>query len=160
LASTTWKEIAELLGIAAIVASLIFVGLQMKQSQEIAIAAQYHDRAALAVDAFNQQIDSGMLPLWGTFLDEKHYPTMSVEQRGHLYLWGTIYLTQADNHYFQYQSGFMEEEAWQAQYGTLKRVVRNPRSPVLPVLEKAQTQFRASFVVLINQIAKESDDQL
>jgi hypothetical protein len=40
-----WKDIAELIGIAAIVASLLFVGLQMKQSQEIAIAAQYHDRA-------------------------------------------------------------------------------------------------------------------
>jgi hypothetical protein len=31
-----WKNIAELAGIAAIVASLIFVGLQMKQEQEIA----------------------------------------------------------------------------------------------------------------------------
>ena len=30
-----WNEIAELIGIAAVVASLIFVGLQMKQAQEI-----------------------------------------------------------------------------------------------------------------------------
>ena len=36
-----WKSIAEALGIAAIVASLIFVGLQMRQSQEIAIAETY-----------------------------------------------------------------------------------------------------------------------
>jgi hypothetical protein len=36
-----WKSIAEGLGIAAIVASLIFVGLQMRQSQEIAIAETY-----------------------------------------------------------------------------------------------------------------------
>ncbi len=33
-----WKDIAELIGIAAIVASLIFVGLQMRQDQSIAIA--------------------------------------------------------------------------------------------------------------------------
>jgi hypothetical protein len=33
-----WKDAAELIGIAAIVASLIFVGLQMKQAQEIANA--------------------------------------------------------------------------------------------------------------------------
>ena len=32
-----WKDIAELFGIAAIVASLVFVGLEMKQSQEIAL---------------------------------------------------------------------------------------------------------------------------
>lgn len=36
--SRDWKEIAELIGIAAIVASLIFVGLQMKQAQDIAQA--------------------------------------------------------------------------------------------------------------------------
>ena len=32
-----WRDIAELIGIAAIVASLLFVGLQMQQEQEIAI---------------------------------------------------------------------------------------------------------------------------
>lgn len=36
--SRDWKDIAELVGIAAIVASLIFVGLQMRQDQSIAIA--------------------------------------------------------------------------------------------------------------------------
>ena len=34
----SWKEIVELVGIAAIVASLLFVGLQMRQEQQIAIA--------------------------------------------------------------------------------------------------------------------------
>lgn len=34
---TSWKDIAELIGIAAIVVSLIFVGLQLRQEQEIAI---------------------------------------------------------------------------------------------------------------------------
>ena len=33
---TNWKEIAELFGIAAIVASLVFVGLQLKQEDEVA----------------------------------------------------------------------------------------------------------------------------
>lgn len=36
-----WKSIAEAIGIAAIVASLLFVGLQLRQSQEIAIAETY-----------------------------------------------------------------------------------------------------------------------
>ena len=35
---TNWKDIAELIGISAIVASLVFVGFQLKQSQDIAIA--------------------------------------------------------------------------------------------------------------------------
>ena len=39
-----WKDGAELIGIGAIVLSLIFVGFQIKQSHEIAIAAQYQAR--------------------------------------------------------------------------------------------------------------------
>ena len=35
---TNWKDIAELIGIAAIVASLIFVGVQMRQDRQIAEA--------------------------------------------------------------------------------------------------------------------------
>jgi hypothetical protein len=34
--TTSWKDIAELLGIAAIVASLIFVGMQLRQDRQIA----------------------------------------------------------------------------------------------------------------------------
>ncbi len=60
-----WKDVAELIGITAIVASLIFVGLQMKQSQEIAIAAQYHQRAALTVDSLNAELEAGDLRFWG-----------------------------------------------------------------------------------------------
>jgi len=36
-----WKDIVELIGIAAIVGSLIFVGLQVRQDQQIAIAATF-----------------------------------------------------------------------------------------------------------------------
>jgi len=36
--TTNWKDFAELIGITAIVASLIFVGLQMRQEQKIALA--------------------------------------------------------------------------------------------------------------------------
>jgi hypothetical protein len=37
LKSTNWKDIAELAGIAAIVLSLLFVGLQLKQGQQLAV---------------------------------------------------------------------------------------------------------------------------
>ena len=43
---TNWKELAELIGIAAIIASLVFVGLQLKQSQNVAL-----NEVAVAVEA-------------------------------------------------------------------------------------------------------------
>jgi len=43
--TTNGKDIAELVGIVAIVASLIFVGLEMRQTRSIALAATYQTRA-------------------------------------------------------------------------------------------------------------------
>ena len=56
-----WRDTAELFGIAAIVVSLIFVGLQMKQSQEIAIADQYQDRADAALNYYLAQFQSDQM---------------------------------------------------------------------------------------------------
>jgi len=41
--TTNWKDIAELVGVAAIVVSLLFVGLQLRQEQNIALAQIFAD---------------------------------------------------------------------------------------------------------------------
>ena len=48
---TNWREIAELIGIAAIVGSLIFVGLQMRQTQSIALNDMSYNRIFSGIDA-------------------------------------------------------------------------------------------------------------
>ncbi len=45
-----WKDTAELVGVAAIVASLVFVGLQLRQEQEIAITETFGDMSQSMVD--------------------------------------------------------------------------------------------------------------
>lgn len=50
---SNWKDIAELIGIAAIVASLIFVGMQMRQEQEIAIIDALSLRVVTAAEVSN-----------------------------------------------------------------------------------------------------------
>lgn len=52
-----WKGTAELIGLAAIVASLIFVGLQMRQDQGIAQAQALVDASAVVTD-LNQFIEN------------------------------------------------------------------------------------------------------
>jgi hypothetical protein len=49
---TEWKSIAELIGIAAIVASLVFVGIQLRQEQDIALAEIFEasESSAAAID--------------------------------------------------------------------------------------------------------------
>jgi hypothetical protein len=53
-----WKDVTELIGVLAIVLSLIFVGYQIKQSHEIALAAQYQARADTWVGVLSAYVQS------------------------------------------------------------------------------------------------------
>ena len=107
-----WKQAAELIGMAAIVASLIFVGLQLKQSQDVAISTQYNQRTALSIDIFNAQLESGDLIMWARLGGWDSTSERSAEDLGRLYLTGLSYLTLADNHYYQFQNRFLDDESW------------------------------------------------
>ncbi len=48
--SVSWKDIAELLGMAAIVASLIFVGMQLRQERDIVRRESRTDFVASTVE--------------------------------------------------------------------------------------------------------------
>jgi len=47
-----WKDTAELIGIAAIVGSLIFVGLQIRQEQNVAVSQIYQTTLAAEVEIY------------------------------------------------------------------------------------------------------------
>ena len=50
LKSTNWKDTAELFGIAAIVVSLVFVGLQLKQDRVVALGQTYQSSLQSAIE--------------------------------------------------------------------------------------------------------------
>ena len=96
MSKTNWKDNAELLGIAAIVASLIFVGLQMKQSHEIALAAQYQARAetVMALQLTSMEVDYVLqIPSLRNGLSEE---ISAKDINLQLWLWIAM-----DNHFYQ-----------------------------------------------------------
>jgi hypothetical protein len=164
--STNWKDIVEVVGIAAIVASLVFVGLELRQSDQIAIAAEYQERVATVVDIYNTQIDSDTAlsvvgqPFFETvrsadFPDEyRHlYEGYTVEQLGFISTVTLISLTNFDNLYFQYQSGFISDESWQAFRYRLRNVFESPLTRQM--FEKDPNWYRASYRQLCREIITE-----
>jgi hypothetical protein len=129
-----WRVVTELTGISAIVASLVFVGLQMKQSQEIAIAEQYQTRAIAAGeymewladnDALHSVLVSQIKGVYESGEAGKAFNEL-YETQGPDYLATKNFmdlntLISFDNYYFQYQQGFMEEESWVAFRYRLKK---------------------------------------
>jgi hypothetical protein len=139
-----WKDVAELVGIAAIVASLLFVGLQLKQSHEIALAIQFQARAEATQNLHLTAIEADWLPVRP--LRNRISNDMSARDIN-VFLWLWI---QYDNHYYQYQAGFLDESSWQAQFQNVRELYSFCDARF--VYEWRKKGLRSEFVELIESL--------
>ena len=164
----TWTshDWIQAVGMAAVIASLIFVGLQLKQSQEIAIAAQYQARLDAASGHYTAilQSDAGLRVIGADIMvdiasDEAAPPefkawaaSQPVEELAFRAIGATLLLKSHDNVYFQYQSGFLSEEAWEALRVQLNVALDDPRTWCRAVFEKNPDVWRVSYQELIQEM--------
>jgi hypothetical protein len=166
--SRKWRDIAELIGIGAIVASLIFVGLQLQQSQEIAVGAQYQERAHATIQNYLSQIQSdqalrnrgqrlinaassGSYPI----VIENLIETKGPESVAVTYLLYRSKMAMMDNCHFQYESGFMTEDTWLAMRRRLQNLLSDD---VFAAMYRSESwHFRLSFQEETSQLLAELD---
>ena len=143
---TNWKTTAEFVGVLAIVLSLVFVGLQLRQSQEIAIAAQYQARAQAAQSMWMSLQESG------TSIRDIRKPVaemspFELHTADNVTRWAW---TQYDNHYFQYEAGFLDEESW---HGLKIRIdAIYSLCDRRPIWKEIRRFFRPSFVQYVDAL--------
>ena len=166
--SRNWREIAELIGIGAIVASLIFVGLQLQQSQEIAVGAQYQERAHAQIENYLSQIqsDQALIDRGQRLINAASsgsYPiviknlieTKGPESVAVTYLLYRTKMAMMDNCHFQYESGFMTEDAWLAMRRRLQNLLSDD---VFAAMYRSESwHFRTSFQEESSQLLAELD---
>ena len=163
-----WKDGAELIGVLAIVLSLIFVGFQIKQSHEIAIAAQYQARLDTQVGILAAYVPSDVALRVGErsspLPDEvdqvkwkKWHDDTPVEEIGFHSLSATVLFRTVDNQYFQYQSGFLDQEAWLAFRVTLVRALSRDPSFVRLAYLRSKGAVRPAFRAEVERIIAEID---
>lgn len=155
LPNKNWKDIAEIVGIAAIVASLIFVGMQMKQSQAIAISTAYQARVAAGMEmnaamAANERVLTAFNKPQIEGLD-----SLSPEE-----VWAGQAMTRSlmqayDNIHYQYESGFLHQESWDLARADMKYVLQ--LEFVRQYVETRMFMFRSSFKDEVTIILTETD---
>jgi len=153
--TTSWKEFAELVGIAAIVASLIFVGLQMRQSHEIALVTLYQMRADAAREVMVASLQSEGLERAFERMDAGESPTPA-----DTYFLETslqILFNHFENSHFLYQRGFLTEEHWRSDIANLTDTLMNP----VPreSWDAMKHVYRTSYVEAIDNALRERQAQ-
>lgn len=137
---TSTKDIAEIVGICAIVISLIFVGIQLMLERKVALAEQYFNRAESVKEDYRTALLStehfrALEEDWA--LTGEHYylgrnwkemeqvkdgtrRISSIETR---WLIDRLSIVGYDNLYFQYKQGLLDEETWAGLRANLKRAM-------------------------------------
>ena len=154
-----WMQVV---GIFAVFASLIFVGLQMRQDREIALAGQYQERSTMAIEYWNGRAQSEYdLQLYGNNIiadptwNGAFGDAVTPEEVGQAYISVRTSFVTLDNHHFQYESGFYDEETWQTFRGHLRvYLARNlvARSMVRNEADIFRPTFHAVCVQIVDAI--------
>ena len=156
--ATKLNDWMQVVGIFAVVASLMFVGLEMRQAQEISMSQAYQSRAAAVVEwdsafAANAAALSASRKAADGAADE-----ITNEEYGALRytLLGVFNLY--DNAHYQYQKGFVSQEFWDMTRGNLKNQMMNPVANAI-FLKKVDQGVRPDFRDVVLKISKEIEAQ-
>ena len=140
-----WMQVV---GIFALVASLVFVGFQIRQAQEIAESDAYQARAATSID-FNAmrgsspEYISAMAKIYAGQFEE-----LSGEEKVALEYFFAGEMTMFENLHFQYVRGYLRREHWEKNLGELECVLS------LPYYRETieYMELRKSFQAVVDEI--------
>jgi len=137
-----WLQIVGLFGV---IGSLIFVGLQLRQTQAIALSETYYNRTATSIDAnvgvmSSPEALSGISKIYRNEFDELTMPEAVALE----YVIANQ-LTTLENNHLQYQAGFLSQEHWDK---NLKELDCTLTVPLFREIA-ASWSFRNSFAAVI-----------
>ena len=139
----TWIQ---LVGMLSVVAGLIFVGIEMRQTQQVALATQQQQRTSALLEIIGSFSESDAPVSWLDFVSENF--DMSNERNRALgenaayQLW-MVY----ENDHLQYELGLMDEEIWLSKLAAMRYLFH--RCQFQAVNERALTFSSSNLTTLL-----------
>ena len=163
-----WMQV---FGIFALVASLIFVGMQMRQDHEIARVMIYQSRASTLAEinaSLASSPDAAAAIIKTSFGDPNQEiqredwaaPITAQDMALGRFSAGAFFAL-IDNSHFQHQEGFLPEDHWQSVRSTVKNVISTSpffRDVVESTLGQQRATFRDELIEIMREIDKETTD--
>ncbi len=137
--------IAEILGVIAVIASLIYVGIQLRQNTESIEAASRQAALNEETNFLTQAIDHPEILLSRT------KPEQTDEELVQHFVSLIFYFRNRENDWAQYQRGVMDEATWERYKLSLSQILQWERSRNWWVNYGARN-FDADFVALVNGV--------
>ena len=152
-----YSHLFQIVGVIGLIASLIFVGLELRQTQKIAINAQNQARSEAVIEHF-KFLHENDLPIYVWVkegIKEKDRDIVSTSK--HI-MW-TLY----NNDYSQYKSNLMEKDLFEAKRDNPITQLINGNNYLECIISKEvwdsrKNNFQPDFVELINSLSIPCDE--
>jgi hypothetical protein len=141
----------QVVGMFGVIASLVFVGLEMRQTREIAISQIYHARADSERSNYSEAISSPAYLSGTAKLSVGSTNALTAEENVALTHHFMAQLAIWENDHFQFQNGYLSDEHWSM---TMQHMTCTFASPFYA--ELLGMHFRESFGSVIRQIGDEA----
>lgn len=138
------NALIQLMGMLGVIGSLIFVGLEMRQSQRIAISAQHQERAASAVAMIVGFLESG--EDWDATVRPDSASELEVARRNAYQI--NWYF--AENDFNQYQNGLLPENDWEAKINIVEFLLSE--CDLRPIVDFRKRFWSTDFMEVISSI--------
>ena len=145
------ESLIQLLGMVGIIGSLIFVGLEMRQSQRIALATQQQTRAAImngVVSGLNEAEVDYQSVYWENNFDY----TLSNDELAYRNLVHIAWFLY-ENDYYQYTRGLMDDATWEAKVAGIDLIYNNCNAR--EIYDSRSPVFSAGFRDIVNSLQDE-----
>ena len=146
-----YSELFQIVGVIGLIASLIFVGMELRQSQQIALVEQQVERTKAFTDLYNTATNNNLAYLH----PENDYDKYEVFSHNFQHMFWNI----SETDYLKYRLGLMDENIWQTRYVIMKRIKSREESTdrnckmLERVWETKTRQLDKEFVKLIEAIS-------
>ena len=143
----------QIIGIIAVVLSLIFVGMQMRQTQDIAIATLYQMRSDSARELGAIMINNPDLMTFYRTIYADGIESLDPDDVQLLVFTTETMLGHFENSHHLYQLGFLSKEQWEADLRQIRQIVGPVREHIWT--DRRRDTFRDSFAEEIDAILNE-----
>ena len=150
------NEWLQVVGMFGVIASLIFVGLQMKQTQQIALSGTYQARSDATVESLVAVISSPEFLSVSAKIYANKFDELTMQEAVAWEYFLGAEMTMFENNHQQYEMGFLSEEHWQRNVAELKCKFELPLNRQM----MANWFYRESFNNVIEEIVDQvSEDR-
>ena len=145
------RAIVEIIGISAVVVSLIFVWAELDQSQSAMEASALASRNEKSAEISMLAYDLGINAITQKIMSNEE---LSDDENGRIGVFAITLMWHLETIHFEYSQGLIDDELWESNLSALRRAVKSPwfhyRFPNWG--SRGEAAFRQSYIELVDSL--------